>query len=95
MTTSPAINLIPGKPVPCGKMYPLSIPKQKAMEKYIEKALQQGYIQPFTSPVASSFFFVAKKDEGFEPCIDYQALNKITIKFWYPLLLVPAALEQL
>ncbi|KAL0149040.1 hypothetical protein M9458_055655, partial [Cirrhinus mrigala] len=29
------------------------------------------------------------------PCIDYQGLNKITVKFRYPLLLFPAALEQL
>ncbi|XP_067220501.1 uncharacterized protein [Chanodichthys erythropterus] len=41
------------------------------------------------------FFFVAKKDGGLRPCIDYRALNKITIKFRYPLPLVPAALEHL
>ncbi len=34
------------------------------MEEYIEEALQQGYIHPSTSPAASSFFFVAKKDGG-------------------------------
>ncbi len=48
-----------------------------------------------TSPAASSFFFVAKKDGGLRPCIDYRALNKITVKFRYPLPLVPAALEHL
>lgn len=36
-----------------------------------------------------------KKDGGLWPCIDYRGLNEITVKFWYPLLLVPAALEQL
>lgn len=58
-------------------------------------ALAQGYIPPSTSPAASSFFFMAKKDGGLRPCIDYRALNKITLKFWYPLPLVPAALEHL
>ncbi len=81
--------------VPKGKIYPLSLPEQKAMEEYIEEALQQGYIRPSTSPAASSFFFVAKKDGGLRPCIDYQGLNKITVKFRYPLPLVPAALEHL
>ncbi len=38
---------------------------------------------------------MAKKDGGLRPCIDYRALNKITVKFRYPLPLVPAALEQL
>ncbi len=90
-----AIDLLPGEPVPSGKIYPLSIPEQKAMEEYIEEALQQGYIRPSTSPAASSFFFMAKKDGGLRPCIDYRALNKITVKFRYPLPLVPAALEHL
>ncbi|KAL0147986.1 hypothetical protein M9458_056713 [Cirrhinus mrigala] len=43
----------------------------------------------------SSFFFVAKKDGGLRPCIDYRIINQGTIKFRYPLPLVPAALEQL
>ncbi len=66
-----AIDLFPGEPVPHGKIYPLSLPEQKAMEEYIEDALKQGYIVPSTSPAASSFFFVAKKDSGLRPCIDY------------------------
>ncbi len=80
-----AIDLLPGEPVPRGRIYPLSIPEQKAMEEYIDEALQQNYIRPSTSPAASSFFFVAKKDGGLRPCIDYRALNKITVKFRYPL----------
>ncbi len=90
-----AIDLLPGESVPKGKIYPLSLPEQKAMEEYIEEALQQGYIRPSTSPAASSFFFVAKKDGGLRPCIDYRSLNNITVKFRYPLPLVPAALEHL
>ncbi len=89
-----AIDLISGEPVPHGKIYPLSLPEQKAMEEYIEEALKQGYIVSSTSPAASSFF-VAKKDGGLRPCIDYRKLNEITVKFRYPLPLVPAALEQL
>ncbi len=69
-TTSTPIDLLPGESVPKGKIYPLSLPEQKAMEEYIEEALQQGYIRPSTSPATSSFFFVAKKDGGLRPCID-------------------------
>ncbi|KAK3550994.1 hypothetical protein QTP70_011447 [Hemibagrus guttatus] len=90
-----AIDLIPGEPVLRGKIYSLSIPEEKAMEEYINEALSQGYICPYTSPAASSFFFMAKKDRGLRPCIDYRALNKITIKFRYPLPLVPSALKHL
>ncbi|KAK3508724.1 hypothetical protein QTP70_004270 [Hemibagrus guttatus] len=90
-----AIDLLPGEPVPRERIYPLSIPEEKAMEEYIKEALAQGYIRPSTSPAASSFFFVAKKDGGLRPCIDYRALNWITVKFRYPLPLVPVALEHL
>ncbi|KAK3557568.1 hypothetical protein QTP70_030502 [Hemibagrus guttatus] len=90
-----AIDLIPGEPVPKGRIYSLSLPEEKAMEEYIAEALAQGYIHPSMSPAASSFFFVAKKDGSLRPCIDYRALNKITVKFRYPLPLVPAVLECL
>ncbi|XP_048054364.1 uncharacterized protein LOC125273140 [Megalobrama amblycephala] len=63
------------EPVPKDKIYPLSIPEEKAMEEYIKEALDQGYIRPSTSPAASSFFFVAKKDGGLRPCIDYRSKN--------------------
>ncbi len=91
-----AIDLLPGESVPKGKIYALSLPEQKAMEECIEEALQQGYICLSTSPAVSSFFFfLAKKDGGLRPCIDYRSLNNITVKFCYPLPLIPAALEHL
>ncbi|KAK3520899.1 hypothetical protein QTP86_002457 [Hemibagrus guttatus] len=41
------------------------------------------------------FFFVEKKYGGLRPCINYRGLNAITVRYPYPLPLVPAALEQL
>ncbi|KAL0165899.1 hypothetical protein M9458_037743, partial [Cirrhinus mrigala] len=70
-------------------------PHRRAMDEYVAEALAQGFIQPSTSPAASSFFFVAKKDGGLRPCIDYRALNEQTVKFAYPLPLVPSTLEEL
>ena len=65
------------------------------MDTYIQEALDQGFIRPSTSPVASGFCFVKKKDGGLRPCIDYRGLNQITKTYPYPLPLVPTALEQL
>ncbi|KAK3554436.1 hypothetical protein QTP70_023034 [Hemibagrus guttatus] len=65
------------------------------MEEYIESSLAAGHIRPSTSPAAAGFFFVGKKDGGLRPCIDYRGLNAVTIRYPYPLPLVPAALEQL
>lgn len=41
------------------------------------------------------FFTKKNLDGGLRPCIDYRGLNVNTVKFRYPLPLVPAALEQL
>ncbi len=78
-----------------GRVFPLSQPESEAMRTYIEEELAKGFIRPSTSPASAGFFFVKKKDGGLRPCIDYRSLNDITIKFRYPLPLVPSALEQL
>ncbi|KAG1925560.1 retrotransposable element [Pimephales promelas] len=90
-----SIELLPGTTPPKGRIFPLSQPESEAMKNYIEEELSKGFIRASTSPAASGFFFVKKKDGGLRPCIDYRGLNDITVKFRYPLPLVPAALEQL
>ena len=90
-----SIDLLPGAPLPRSRIYPLSNKETASMQEYVDEALRQGFIRPSTSPVSAGFFFVEKKDGGLRPCIDYRALNNITIKYRYPLPLVPSALEQL
>ncbi|KAL0195064.1 hypothetical protein M9458_008636, partial [Cirrhinus mrigala] len=77
-----AIELKPGAVPPRGHIYPLSQPETAAMERYIEEELAKGFIRPSTSPASAGFFFVKEKDV-------------VTIKYRYPLPLVPPALEQL
>ncbi len=90
-----SIELLPGTTPPKGRSFPLSQPESKAMKAYIEEELTKGFIRPSTSPASAGFFFVKKKYGGLQPCIDYRGLNDITVKFRYPLPLVPSALEQL
>ncbi|KAI2657226.1 Transposon Tf2-9 polyprotein [Labeo rohita] len=79
-----AIDLVPGSTPPRGRVYPLSQPESEAMNTYIQEELAKGFIRPSTSPTSAGFFFVKKKDGGL-----------LTIKYCYPLPLVPPALEQL
>ena len=48
-------------PLDC-KVYPLTLPETKEMNKFIDKNLAKGYIRPSKSPIASPFFFIDKKD---------------------------------
>ncbi len=65
------------------------------MEAYINESLAAGIIRPSTSPAGAGFFFVGKKDGGLRPCIDYRALNRITVRNRYPLPLMTSAFELL
>jgi hypothetical protein len=40
-------------------------------------------------------FFVKKKDCGLLPCIDYRGLNKIPVRYSYPLPLITTAIESM
>ena len=80
-----AIDLKPDfVPKDC-KVYPLTPQGHTEMDKFIDENLAKGYVQPSKSPMASPFFFVAKKSGDLWPCQDYWQLNEGTIKNSYPL----------
>ena len=56
-----AINLKPDfVPKDC-KVHPLTPQEHTEMDKFINENIAKGYIRPSKSPMASPFFFVAKK----------------------------------
>jgi hypothetical protein len=54
------------------------------LKKQIDELLEKGYIRPNTSPWATQVLFVEKKYGTKRMCIDYRALNEVTIKKKYP-----------
>ncbi len=77
------------------KIYPLSHNQDKKLDKFLVEHLCKGYIRESSSPYASPFFFIKKKDRKLQPIQDYQKLNKQTIHDNYPLPLIKTILEQL
>jgi hypothetical protein len=65
------------------------------IEKAIKELLAMGHIKPSTSPFASSFVLVLKKDGTLWMCIDYRALNKKTIKNRYPIPCIDELMDEL
>ena len=57
--------------------------------------MEKGIIRPSTSPCRSPIVLVPKKDGTWNTCVDFHALNKITIKNHYPLRWIDDLLDQL
>jgi len=77
-----------GKSPPFGPIYQLLEKELKVLKEYINENLAKGFIRPSTSLVGSLVLFIPKKDGSLRLCVDYRALNNITIKDWYALPLI-------
>jgi hypothetical protein len=80
-----AIELIPGTAPISKRAYQVSGPELVELKKQIDELLDKGYIRPSTSPWVAPVLFVEKKDGTKRMCIDYRALNEVTVKNKYPL----------
>lgn len=82
-------------PLPNIGMYKLSALENAEIKKQVQELLQKGFIRPSTSPCGSPIVLVRKKYGSWRMCIDYRALNMITIKNRYPLPRIDDILDQL
>jgi hypothetical protein len=91
-----AIELVPDAPetLDC-KTYPLAHGQQELLDQFIDEHLKKGYIRDSSSPYASPFFFVKKKDGKQRPVQDYRKLNQVTIRNTYPLPLIKELISHL
>ena len=70
-------------PLPNIGIYKLSALENVEIKKQVQELLEKGFIKPSTSPCGSPIVLMRKKDGSWRMCIDYRALNKITIKNRY------------
>jgi hypothetical protein len=65
--------------------YRMSHEELKEFKVQLEELLMKGYIKPSKLPYGAPVLFVHKKDGTLRMCVDYRALNKVTVKNRYPL----------
>jgi hypothetical protein len=50
------------------------------LKEHIKELLEKGFIRPSSSPWGALVIFVPRKDGIQKLCMDYRALNEVTIK---------------
>ena len=90
-----AIELEKGKQPPYEPIYSLGPVELKTFKTHIETNLANGFIRVSKSSAGAPILFVRKPNGSFCLCVDYQGLNNLTIKNWYPLLLIGKSLDRL
>jgi hypothetical protein len=77
------IDLAPGTAPIYKRPYRVAANELAERKKHVDEQLQKGYIRLSTSPWGAPVIFVEWKDKTKRMCVDYRALNEVTIKNKY------------
>ena len=79
------IELEPGARAPAKAPYRMSPSELVELRKQLNELLDAGFVQPSKAPYGAPVLFQKKQDGSLRMCVDYRALNKVTIKNKYPI----------
>lgn len=81
-------------PNPWHIIYKLSLVEMEVLKEYIQRILKEEKIWPLSSSSGSPILFIPQPNRcGLWLCINYQQINKITVKGCTPLCLIDKLLE--
>jgi hypothetical protein len=75
--------------------YRMATPQLAELKEHIKELLEKGYIHPSSFLWGALVIFVRKKDGTQRLCMDYCALNEVTVMNKYPLLRIDDLFDQL
>ena len=88
-------EMVPGEAPPHKSPCRLSSLEMEGLRHQVEIQLKQGWAMPSSNPYGAPVLFILKKDAKWHMCINYRALNKMTMKNRYPFPKIEELLERL
>jgi hypothetical protein len=79
------IDLIPGASFPNKSMYKLMPQENEEVKRQVQDLLDKGLVREILSLCVVPTVLSLKKDRGWRMCIDSRAINKIMIRYRFPL----------
>jgi hypothetical protein len=80
---------------PYGLIYVLLERELRILRDYLAEKKAIGWIRHLKLPVEILILFVFKPDNFLRLCVDYRALNKVTVKNRHPLPLISETIDRM